>query len=163
MRPKRTEPAVEIPSDRWAFARLENGKLIADPGSIWVKDGIRPGWPYDLVYVGRDPRAMGLGLAVLRDCASFFRYDASDRRENRNPLAGFVDHAYIFGISQSGRVVRHFLFGGFNSELRGSEWSSTGRWPTSRGADDCSTNVLAWQRSARRITRICSPRRSRFP
>jgi len=116
MRPKRSAPAVEIPADRWAFARLENGKPVADPGSIWIKDGIRPGWLYDLVYEAKDPREVGLGLAAVRDCASFFRYRTADRQNTTNPLAGAIEHAYIFGISQSGRVIRHLLFEGFNTD-----------------------------------------------
>jgi hypothetical protein len=118
MRPTRSQPAATIPSDGWAFARLENGKPVADPNYIWIKDGMRPGWLYDLVYTGQNPRVMGLGLAALRDCVSFFRYEAADRQQQANPLAGAVERAYVFGISQSGRAIRHFLFGGFNTDER---------------------------------------------
>ena len=117
MRATRAQSALAIPADRWAFARLEEGKPVVDPGSIWIKDGIQPGWLYDLVYEGKDPRVMGLGLAAVRDCASFFRYDAADRQKHRNPLAGAIERSYIFGISQSGRFVRHFLYDGFNTDL----------------------------------------------
>ena len=104
---------------RWLGLRPSGKRqLVADPGAIWVRDGIRPGWLYDLVYVGHDPRVVGLGLAAIRDCTSFFRYDAADRRGNANPLAGCVDRACLFGISQSGRAVRHFLFAGFNTDQR---------------------------------------------
>jgi len=118
VRARRSESGVSIPPDGWAFGRLEGGKLIADPGAIWVRDGIRPGWLYDLVYVGRDPRVVGLGLAAIRDCTSFFRYDATDHQGNANPLAGAIERAYAFGISQSGRAVRHFLFAEFNADER---------------------------------------------
>jgi hypothetical protein len=113
MRPKRSEPAVEIPADQWAFARVEDGKRIADTGHLWVKGGLRPGWLYELVYTARDPRVSGLGLAAVRDCASFFRY------ENASPLAGAIQHAYVFGISQSGRFVNHFIYEDFNADERG--------------------------------------------
>lgn len=118
MRPKRSEPAVEIPPDQWAFARLEDGQPVADPGSVWVQGGLRPGWLYELVYEGRDPRVSGLGLAAVRDGASFFRYEQADRDGTANPLAGAVERAHIFGISQSGRFVNHFIFDGFNTDLR---------------------------------------------
>jgi len=113
MRPKRSEPAVEIPADHWAFARVEDGKRVADAGHLWVKGGLRPGWLYELVYTARDPRVSGLGLAAVRDCVSFFRY------ENNSPLAGTVQHAYIFGISQSGRFVNYFIYEDFNADERG--------------------------------------------
>ena len=113
MRPKRSEPAVEIPADQWEFARVEDGKRIADTGHLWVKGGFRPGWLYELVYTARDPRVSGLGLAAVRDCVSFFRY------ENNSPLAGAIQHAYIFGISQSGRFVNHFIYEDFNADEGG--------------------------------------------
>ncbi|MBM3861963.1 MAG: hypothetical protein FJ395_20255 [Verrucomicrobia bacterium] len=113
MRPTRSQPAVEIPADQWAFARVEDGKKIADTGHLWVKGGLRPGWLYELVYTARDPRVSGLGLAAVRDCTSFFRY------ENASPLAGAIQNAYIFGISQSGRFVNHFIYEDFNADERG--------------------------------------------
>ncbi len=116
MRPSRAKPAVEIPRDRWAFARWEDGRAVPDPRSVYVKDGFRPGWLYELVYVGQDPRVSGLGLAAVRDCVSFFRYAAADGVGTRNPAAGAVQRAYLFGISQSGRFVHHFLHEGFNTD-----------------------------------------------
>ncbi len=118
MRPKRSEPAVDVPSQDWAFARIEDGKQIADPGSLWVKGGLRPGWLYELVYEGRDPRVNELGFAAVRDCTSFFRYETADAAERANPLAGAIQQAYIFGISQSGRFVNHFIYDGFNTDPR---------------------------------------------
>jgi hypothetical protein len=119
MRPRRCEPAVEIPRDDWAFGRWEDDKLIPDPKHLYVKDGFRPGWLYDLVYTAKDPRVTGLGLAALRDCVSFFRYADRDRRGTANPLAECVDHAYVFGISQSGRLVHHLIYEGFNTDEAG--------------------------------------------
>lgn len=116
MRPKRSEPAVEIPPDQWAFARMEAGKRVPDPGHLWVQGGIRPGWLYELVYEAKDPRVTGLGFAAVRDAASFFRYESADRQGTSNPLAGAIRRAYIFGISQSGRFVNHYLYDGFNTD-----------------------------------------------
>ncbi|MCX6898665.1 MAG: alpha/beta hydrolase domain-containing protein [Verrucomicrobia bacterium] len=110
MRPKRSEPAVEIAADQWAFVRVEDGQRVADAGHLWVKGKLRPGWLYDLVYTARDPRVSGLGLAAVRDCVSFFRYNAD------SPLAGVIERAYVFGISQSGRFVNHFIFEDFNTD-----------------------------------------------
>jgi len=116
MRPNRSEPAVEIPPERWAFARAENGKRVSDPGQLWVEGGFRPGWLYDLVYTGKDPRVSGLGFAAVRDCTSFFRYQPADGRGTVNPLRGAIERAYVFGISQSGRFVNHFIYDGFNTD-----------------------------------------------
>jgi len=42
MRPTRDEPAVEIPPDAWAFGRWEEGRVVPDPRSLYVRDGFRP-------------------------------------------------------------------------------------------------------------------------
>jgi len=116
MRPNRSEPAVEIPPERWAFARAEGGRRVPDAGHLWVRGGIRPGWLYELVYTGKDPRVSGLGFAAVRDCTSFFRYQPADPHGTPNPLCGAIERAFIFGISQSGRFVNHYIYEGFNTD-----------------------------------------------
>ncbi|MFT5469844.1 MAG: hypothetical protein ACI8UO_004967 [Verrucomicrobiales bacterium] len=116
MRERRSDPAVQIPSEDWSFARWEDDKLIPDATSLYVKDGLKPGWLYDLVYTARDPRVSGLGLAGLRDAISFFRHSQTD-----NPLADSIDRTCIFGISQSGRFIHHFLYEGLNTDEAGEQ------------------------------------------
>jgi hypothetical protein len=116
MRPNRQEPAIEIPSSEWAFARWEDGKVIPDPTHVYVKEGLRPGWLYELVYTAKEPRVSGLGLAAVRDTISFLRYAPSQRDGTVNPLAGAIDRAYVHGISQSGRLINHFIYEGFNGD-----------------------------------------------
>ncbi len=116
MRPRRGEPAIEIARDRWAFGRWENDKFTPDPKHLYVKDGFRPGWLYDLVYTARDPRVSGLGLAAMRDCVSFFRHKHQSRASLVNPLGGHIKRAYVFGISQSGRLSNYFIYSGFNTD-----------------------------------------------
>jgi hypothetical protein len=116
MRPKRSEPAVAIPPDHWAFARVEGGKRMADAGHLWVEGGLRPGWLYELVYLAKDPRVTGLGFAAVRDAVSFFRRQPTDGHGTANPLHGAIERAYIFGISQSGRFVNHFFYDDFNTD-----------------------------------------------
>ena len=116
IRPYRWEEAVEVPRDQWAFARWEEGKAVADPGYLYLKGSFRPGWLYELVYVGKNPKVTGLGFAAIRDVVSFFRYEKVDDENNTNPLAQAVEYAYAFGISQSGRVIYHFLYQDFNGD-----------------------------------------------
>jgi len=115
MRPDRGSEGVEVPRQAWAFGRRENDKLLPDATHLYVKDGLRPGWLYDLVYTAKEPRVTGLGLTALRDCVSFFRYGEA----TENPLAGAIRKACVFGISQSGRVIHHFLYEGLNDDEKG--------------------------------------------
>ena len=115
MRPHRGAEGIEVPRVEWAFGRWENEKLIPDATNLYVKDGLRPGWLYDLVYTAKEPRVTGLGLTAMRDCVSFFRHGDA----KLNPLAGAVQKACVFGISQSGRVIHHFLYEGLNGDEHG--------------------------------------------
>ncbi|MBL9117636.1 MAG: hypothetical protein JNJ83_21700 [Verrucomicrobiaceae bacterium] len=115
MRPHRDAEGIEVPRAEWAFGRWENEKLIPDATNLYVKAGLRPGWLYDLVYTAKEPRVTGLGLTAMRDCVSFFRHGEA----KINPLAGAVQKACVFGISQSGRVIHHYLFEGLNGDEQG--------------------------------------------
>ena len=48
----------------------------------------------------------------MRDVASFFRNDTS----GENPLAGAIQKAIMYGVSQTGRTVRTFLDLGVNED-----------------------------------------------
>lgn len=113
MRPRRSEPSIELPRDQWAFADFVDGKAVPAPTSLYIKEGFRPGWLYELVYTARDPRVAGLGLAGLRDATAFFRHGTSG-----NPAMGRFDRACIFGISQSGRLIHHFFYEGLNRDAK---------------------------------------------
>jgi len=121
MRPRRDATPTEVPSSHWRFAREENGQVIPDATQLYVQDGFRLGWLYDLVYTAKDPRVTGLGFAAVRDPVSFFRYAAADDEGNANPLAGAIRYAFAFGTSQSGRFLNHFVYEGFNDDT-GGRW-----------------------------------------
>jgi len=118
-RENRQSPAGKIPNEDWAFARWNDAKAEPDSVSLYLKEGFRPGWIYDLVYMARDPRVAGLGLAGLRDTISFLRFEEAADDGSRNPLFGFLDRTVIFGVSQSGRFIHHFLHDGFNLDPAG--------------------------------------------
>ena len=118
-RPDRRSPPREITHDKWSFAREQDGKPVPDPKHLYLAGGFKPGWLYELVYTGRDPRVTGLGFVAARDCISFFRFADADRAGTANPLAGAIEKSYIFGISQSGRFIHHFLYDGFNTDEAG--------------------------------------------
>jgi hypothetical protein len=116
MRPDREHAAVAVPHEEWVFARFENGKAVPDAKHLYLKEGFRPGWLYELVYTARDPRVTGLGFAAVRDAVSFLRYSETDREGLANPLAGSIERAYAFGISQSGRFIHHLVYEGFDTD-----------------------------------------------
>lgn len=74
---------------------------------------------YEVTYVARNPIVLGLGFAATRDVTSFLRRNGTDV----NPMAAggrsTVQRAIGFGVSQSGRFLRDFLYFGFNEDLAG--------------------------------------------
>jgi hypothetical protein len=73
---------------------------------------------YEFVYTAKDPIVYGLGLAGMRDVASFMRYDGT----SNNPLAlngaSIVKQAIGYGASQTGRTMKELLYE-FNEDERG--------------------------------------------
>ncbi len=104
----RDDPAAKgqvIPRSRWHFT---------DPGTVSLDGGFEPGRIYDVVYRSADPRVVGIGLSGARDLISFLKYDTSAD----NPTPG-LRYAIGWGVSQSGRYLRHFLYQGFNQDEQG--------------------------------------------
>lgn len=66
---------------------------------------------YELVYRAKDPVVTGFGFAAERDAVSWLKHDSSA------PI--HVTRAYGYGISQSARFLRQFLYDGFNSDEEG--------------------------------------------
>ena len=111
-------PEEIIPRDQWSFARLENGKAVADASHVYMESGFQPGKVYQVIYSTTGAPVVGLGQLATRDMAAFLRY-ATD--EEGNPLAGNTDHVYSFGVSQSGRFLRLFLYLGLNRDEEGRQ------------------------------------------
>ncbi len=75
---------------------------------------------FEFIYTAKDPRVTGLAFASHRDIADFLRSGAPDASGNANPLASAPPQRLtLFGISQSGRFVRDFLYQGFNESVSG--------------------------------------------
>jgi hypothetical protein len=84
--------------------------------SIQRPEGFDDGAIYEFIYTAKDPKVMGLGFAATRDIVSFLRNDSDDAAGNANPVAGQIDRAIGFGLSQSGRYLHDYLYLGFNAD-----------------------------------------------
>ncbi len=74
---------------------------------------------FELTYPAQDPIVAGIGFAATRDFATFLHQATTDDFGNPNPLAGDVQFVYAFGISQSARYLRDFVYLGFNEDDQG--------------------------------------------
>jgi hypothetical protein len=98
---------VEVPRSAWRFS---------DPGHIEMKDGFKAGAIYDVVYRSAEPPLVGLGFLAVRDTAAWLRWAPA---ASGNPCAGTIARAYLFGVSQSGRFLRHMLHLGLDEDEQG--------------------------------------------
>jgi hypothetical protein len=88
----------EIARSRWSW---KNNRLH-------LEGGFEPGKTYEFFYLSEAPPVAGLGYAAIRDAVSWLKYDATS-------LAPVKD-AYAFGASQCGRMLRDFVYLGFNTD-----------------------------------------------
>jgi hypothetical protein len=117
LREHEADPRQTMPRDDWEFAHatLEDGRLrvTASDVDLYIHGGFKPGWIYELIYETEGSRVMGLGFLGVRDLMTYLRTDAD------SPLAGYVDKAYATGVSLSGRVIREYVYEGWNRNARG--------------------------------------------
>lgn len=122
MREYENDPRQPIADDAWEFARLQNGRSIPSPFHCHLREGFKPGWIYELVYMAKNPNVQGLGLTGVRDLISFLFNDEADAAGAPNPLkqnGTAIDKAYGWGRSQSGRFLREFVYRGYNEDNQG--------------------------------------------
>jgi alpha/beta hydrolase family protein len=102
-----------IPKSDWKFARLEDGKPVADPTRVYLAGGFQPGKIYEVVYKSQNPPVAGVGPAAVRDVVSHLKYASADAL---SVPARSIQRAIAFGVSQSGRFLRTYLYYGFNED-----------------------------------------------
>ena len=92
-----------IPRDEWQFARVKDGQIVPDSSAVYLKAGFQPGHFYELSY-----QATGASspVSVSPRCGTSHRQDL--------PIT--ARYAYAFGPSQDGRLLREFLYEGFNAD-----------------------------------------------
>ena len=94
-----------VPRNLWTFS---------DTTHITMQAGFEPGKIYEVIYRAKDPVLAGLGPAAIRDTVSFFKHGGvetllADQQQ-------YIKRALGFGVSQSGRFLRSFLYDGFNQD-----------------------------------------------
>ena len=115
-----TDTPREISRATWRFTGPGTITLAGAPAARTLRGGVvnrgfEPGLIYDVVYRARDPRVVGAGLAGTRDIVSFFKNATAAQG---NPSPG-ITSAIGWGVSQTGRFLRHFVYQGFNEDENG--------------------------------------------
>lgn len=105
-------PRVEIPHAQWHYSTNQR--------TIELDGGFRAGTIYELIYRVENPPIAGLGLAAVRDMAAYFKYP-----QPLNQLLAdqslTTKRSIGYGLSQSGRFLRQFIYDGFNADEQGRQ------------------------------------------
>ncbi|MDA0353710.1 MAG: alpha/beta hydrolase domain-containing protein [Chloroflexi bacterium] len=124
-------PASELPRSSWRFAReVDGGGVEPSREHVYLESGFVPGKIYELVFETEGAPVVGCGLLALREIASFLRGSStpsgagpedvgSPGGASLNPTGGF-ERVYGYGISQTGRMLRHLLYLALNVAEDGS-------------------------------------------
>lgn len=122
IRPRPSSPRVVVPRDQWTM-------LVTDVSSdsptqlpsieVEIPGGMQTGAIYELIYEAANPLVMGVGFAAVRDLIASLKSGEGDA----NPLVKqgqpVIRRAHGFGVSQSGRFLREFVYSGFNEDEQG--------------------------------------------
>jgi len=135
----------------WTHPRATPADLsikVTGPQSIEISrpKGFDAGALYEVTYQAKDPVLFGMGFAVTRDITAMLKSQTNPL----NPLiqngSSHIQRAIGFGVSQSGRFLRDFLWLGFNEDLNGKQVFE-GLMPHVAGARRMATNYRFGQPS----------------
>ncbi len=110
-------PAVEefvIDKGAWDYADAKLDAVKLSSGNFGGPGSFGPTALYEFTYVAKDPLAVGLGFAAIRDLATFLRNAETDDRGTPNPLAGDIQFIYSYCSSQPCRTMHDYVQLGFN-------------------------------------------------
>lgn len=107
-------PETTVPRDQWRFAWETADGVVPSVEHIYMEAGFEPGKLYHVIYTAQGAPVVGAGLLAVRDVASFLKSTGDS-----NPVAGSIDKVYGFGMSQTGRMLRHYLYLGLNVDEDG--------------------------------------------
>ena len=123
MRQNETDPRIPIADSEWELAKAEtkDGEVALTPSinDLYINGGFKTGWIYEFIYDTEGSRVMNLGFLGIRDLLSMLKNETHDHAGNANPLAGHVEKIYGTGGSLSGRVIREFVYEGWNEDAAG--------------------------------------------
>ena len=115
-----------VARDKWKLVRLPLREVSQGVAGtlpeirLELEDGFEPGVLYELVCEAEGSLVQGVGFASVRDLISFLRNDATDKNPLRTSDGKPAIHrAFSFGVSQSGRFLRHLLYQSFNEDTQG--------------------------------------------
>ncbi|MDQ8728004.1 alpha/beta hydrolase domain-containing protein [Bradyrhizobium sp. LHD-71] len=115
VRERERDPRQRPAGLAWRYLNDRTVEITRPQGADFDKGAI-----YEFIYPAKDPKITGIAFASVRDIVSFLRHETHAADGSTNPLLvngrPAMKRAMNFGLSQSGRFVRDFLYRGFNED-----------------------------------------------
>ena len=107
-------PYRELPRSAWRFAEETDAGVVPSAAHITVEAGMEPGKIYHVVYTTDHAPVVGAGLLAVRDAAAWLKHG-----DRELAPSGFA-YAHAYGVSQTGRLLRHLLYLGLERRRGGA-------------------------------------------
>ncbi|HWL10480.1 MAG TPA: alpha/beta hydrolase domain-containing protein [Planctomicrobium sp.] len=121
IRSRPTDERALIPTDQWKFHVKEIADSQLPIVEVELPAGFKRGHVYEVIYETQDALVHGVSFASIRDLISALRHGDGEN----NPLLvdgkPYIQRCHAYGISQTGRYVREFVYSGFNEDERGGK------------------------------------------
>ena len=115
-----SEPREPIERSQFDLTVSERKDSSQVDVALALDGGFKPGYLYELIYEAQDPVLVGAGMSAIRDAVAAIRHDQeSDLLQDLNLPQ--IRQTIAYGVSQSGRLLRQFVYEGFNADLNGNK------------------------------------------
>mgnify|MGYP000173615905 CR=1 FL=1 len=114
-----TDPRVPVERSEFSLSISEVADSNQPEILLNVDGGFEPGLIYELIYEAKDPVLAGSGMTGIRDLVSLMRYGGAGEGELQQLDLPELENAVAWGNSQSGRLLRQYVYDGFNADLEG--------------------------------------------
>ncbi len=109
---------IPVPASGWDYVDAKLNAVKLTSGDFGGPGSFGSTALYEFTYVAKDPVVASLGLAAIRDIATYLRNAETDDKGTPNPLAGDVSYIYSFCSSQPCRTMHDYVQLGFNQPER---------------------------------------------
>jgi hypothetical protein len=114
VREKEGDPRNPLPASSWNYLDATHVRINAAPG-------FDRGALYEFIYPATNPVVEGIAYASIRDFVLFLRHAERDSTGQVNPLRPATPFKAVLGmgVSESGQVVKDFVYQDFNTDWAG--------------------------------------------
>ena len=112
-----TDPRVPIERSQFDLDVRDSANSNQKEITLTIDGGFKPGYIYELIYQAKNPVLAGAGMSAIRDLVSLIR-NGGEGSDQLNQLdLPEIEHTVAYGFSQSGRLLRQYMYDGFNADL----------------------------------------------